>query len=131
MSFLYFQVVEKNAEEVNTQNELRVNDGLAVASLAPSVSLSLLKRIEEIAEWEFFLEFVWLSNWFVPVLKQALLPTGNWFIFSNKDLETVLESFARSSVCYEMNFEERSSMSTLKKLFSSRNIAVAEVDVGT
>lgn len=58
MSFLYFQVVEKNAEEVNTQNELRVNDGLAVASLAPSVSLSLLKRIEEIAEWEFFLEFV-------------------------------------------------------------------------
>ena len=69
MSFLYFQVVEKNAEEVNTQNELRVSDGLAVASLAPSVSLSLLKRIEEIAEWEFFLEFVWLSNWFVPVLK--------------------------------------------------------------
>ena len=69
MSFLYFQVVEKNAEEVNTQNELRVNDGLAVASLAPSVSLSLFKRIEEIAEWEFFLEFVWLSNWFVPVLK--------------------------------------------------------------
>ena len=69
MSFLYFQVVEKNAEEVNTQNELRVNDGLAVASLAPSVSLSLLKRIEEIAEREFFLEFVWLSNWFVPVLK--------------------------------------------------------------
>lgn len=67
----------------------------------------------------------------MPVLKQALLPTGNWFIFSNKDLETVLESFARSSVCYEMNFEERSSMSTLKKLFSSRNIAVAEVDVGT
>lgn len=58
MSFLYFQVVEKNAEEVNTQNELRVNDRLAVASLAPSVSLSLLKRIEEIAEWEFFLEFV-------------------------------------------------------------------------
>lgn len=58
MSFLYFQVVEKNAEEVNTQNELRVNDGLAVASLAPSVSLSLLKRIEEIAEWELFLEFV-------------------------------------------------------------------------
>lgn len=58
MSFLYFQVAEKNAEEVNTQNELRVNDGLAVASLAPSVSLSLLKRIEEIAEWEFFLEFV-------------------------------------------------------------------------
>lgn len=58
MFVLYFQVVEKSAEEVNTDNELKVNDGLAAASLAPSVSLSLLTCFEQIAEWNFFLGFV-------------------------------------------------------------------------
>ena len=58
MFVLNFQAVGENAEEVNAQNELKVNDGLATTSLAPSVSLRLLKCIEQIAEWKFFFEFV-------------------------------------------------------------------------
>ena len=34
------EVVEESAEEVNTDNELKVNDGLAAASLAPSRMLA-------------------------------------------------------------------------------------------